>query len=258
MMYMYGIVLARRDFRESDQIISILTAEEGKQEYVARGVKKIISKNTAHLEPCSLISFGIAQGKKEFSYLTNVQPMEGFFQLRTSLRKLHIVGYSIDALLKMLKDGESDPELYYQVISFVTFLNTTNRERLLLLDGFMIHLFSHLGYTPAIDACVVCDRPYKDIGSTFLTTGTRPAWYFAGGGIACASCAAEKQRIGERILACGLKEIHTLAFLLRSDWKGMLDYTLDKDEYTNIHTLIYEFVLYHSEREWQDWGRMMA
>ncbi len=269
---MYGIVLARRDFRESDQIISILTAEEGKREYVARGVKKIVSKNTAHLEPCSLISFGIAQGKKEFSYLTNVQAVEGFFQIRTSLRKLHIVGYSLDALLTMMRDGEEDTELYHLFLSYIRFLNNAERVRLLLLDGFLIKVFTHFGYAPVIDACVVCEKSYKEIGSEFLL-GTTPGlpdedearraerslgWYFAGGGIVCASCKADKQKIGERVLSCGLKEISTLDFLLRSDWNDVLGYTLDKDEYKKIHTLIYEFVLYHSEREWQDWGKMMG
>ncbi len=264
---MYGIVLGRRDFRESDQIISILTAEEGKREYVARGVKKIVSKNTAHLEPCSLISFGTAEGKKEFAYLTNVQPVEGFFQLRTSLRKLHIVGYSLDALLTMLRDGEEDTELYHLFLSYVRFLNNADRVRLLLLDTFLIKIFTHFGYAPAIEACVVCEKSYKEIGSEFLLSHKpglqgeaqrSPGWYFAGGGVVCAACKADKQKIGERVLVCGLKEINSLDFLLRSDWKDILEYTLDKDEYTKIHTLIYEFVLYHSEREWKDWSKMMG
>lgn len=253
---MYGIVLGRRDFRESDQIISILTAEEGKREYVARGVKKIVSKNTAHLEPCSLVSFGVAHGKKEFSYLTNVQPVEGFFALRSSLGKVHIVGYILDAMIALVKEGEEDSKMYHLFLSFLKFLNSTETERLLLLDAFLIKLFSHMGYHPTIDMCVVCEKTYKDIGSEFLTRQRRPGWFFSGGGIACASCSAQKQKIGEQVLVCGLAEINTLVFLLRSEWKDILVYTLEKDEYKKVHTLIYEFVLYHSERKWQDWGRL--
>lgn len=253
---MYGIVLARRDFREADQVITILTAEEGKREYIARGVKKIISKNTAHLEPCSLVSFGIAQGKKEFSYLTNVQPVEAFPRIRTSLQKLHIIGYSLDAMLALVKEGEEDSELYYLYLSFLKFLNASEQERLLLLDALLIKLFSHLGYHPAIDACVVCDKSYTDIGKEFFASGQKPGWYFSGGGIVCSSCFAEKKRIEEQLLQCGLAEINTLDFLLRSEWQDVLAYEIEKDEYKNIHRLIYEFVLYHSERKWQDWGRM--
>ena len=42
---MYAIVLMRRDFRENDQIITFYTKDNGKVEVLARGVKKIISKN---------------------------------------------------------------------------------------------------------------------------------------------------------------------------------------------------------------------
>ncbi len=255
---MYGIVLSRRDFRESDQIISILTADEGKQEYIARGIKKIISKNTSHLEPCSLVSFGIAHGKKEFSYLPDVQPVEQFFYIRTSLQKLHIVGYSVDAILNTLKDGEEDKKVYHFFLSFLKFFDTAEKIRLFLLDGFLIKLFSHLGYHPVIDACVVCKKSYKDIGLEFLKQELQPGWYFAGGGMVCCSCKIEKQKIGETVLVCGLKEISTLEFLLRSDWKDILEYKLEKDEYKKIHKLIYEFVLYHSEKKWKDWGKMMG
>ena len=74
---MKAIVLSRRDFRESDQIISLYTKEKGKLELLARGVKKITSKNSAHLEPFSLVDIDIAYGK-EFNHLTKVQPIEYF------------------------------------------------------------------------------------------------------------------------------------------------------------------------------------
>ena len=254
---MYGIVLSRRDFREADQVITILTAEEGKREYIARGVKKIVSKNTSHLEPATLISFGIAEGKKEFSYLTNVQPVESFFHLRQSLPTLHIIGYSLDALFTMLKEGEADSDIYQLYISYLRFLNSQEQVRLLLLDAFLIKLFSHLGYHPSLDACVVCEKTYKEIGLEFLSaTEQKPGFYFAGGGIICASCKAEKQRIGEVAYPCGIKEINTLRFLLASSWQDVVSFPLDEEEYRLVHKLIYEFMLYHSERKWDDWGKI--
>ena len=48
---MQAIVLSRRDFREFDQMISLYTREQGKLELLARGLKKVTSKNAAHLEP---------------------------------------------------------------------------------------------------------------------------------------------------------------------------------------------------------------
>ncbi|MFZ2978199.1 MAG: DNA repair protein RecO, partial [Candidatus Magasanikiibacteriota bacterium] len=69
---MKAIVLSRRDFREADQIISLYTLEKGKMEILARGIKKITSKNSAHLEPFSLVEAEIIFGK-ELNYLGAVQ-----------------------------------------------------------------------------------------------------------------------------------------------------------------------------------------
>ena len=41
---MLSIVLARRDFKENDQIISLFTEEKGKMEVLARGLKKLSVK----------------------------------------------------------------------------------------------------------------------------------------------------------------------------------------------------------------------
>ncbi len=254
---MYGIVLSRRDFREADQIITILTAEEGKREYIARGVKKIVSKNSSHLEPATLISFGIAEGKKEWAYLTNVQPVESFFHLRQSLSTLHIIGYSLDVLLGMIKEGEHDSDIYHFFVSYLRFLDTQTNLKLLLLDAFIIKVYTHLGYKPLLDACVVCEKSYTEIGKEFLVdTSKIPSFYFAGGGLICYACSLEKKRIGEQLHVCGMKELHTMQFFFSASWQDVSTFQLDEEEYRHVHKLIYEFMLYHSERKWEDWGKI--
>ena len=77
---MLSIVLARRDFKENDQIISLFTEEKGKMEVLARGVKKIVSKNSAFLEPFFLVEAEIIPGKEVF-HLGSVQPVNSFKKL---------------------------------------------------------------------------------------------------------------------------------------------------------------------------------
>jgi len=257
---MNGIVLARRDFRESDQIISILTAEAGKQDYIARGVKKITSKNAAHLEPCSLISFGSVAGK-ELAYLTNVQSVQFFSQIRQSLKKMHLASYTTDALNRVLQQNTHERDMYYLFFSWLEFLERIDDEhvRLLLLDAFLIKLFSLLGFHPILEECVVCDKTFKEIGAVQINSGgaKKPRFYFAGGGIVCHEDAQKKKKIGEQLLQCGLQEMSSMSFLLRSDWKDILLYTIETAEYQHLHTLIFEFVLYHSEQKWEDWKKFL-
>ena len=74
---MQAIILDRKDFKEFDQIISVYTKEKGKLELLARGVKKITSKNSAHLEPFSFVDIEIAPGKG-IDHLTKVQSINYF------------------------------------------------------------------------------------------------------------------------------------------------------------------------------------
>ena len=57
---MLAIVLSRRDFREFDQMISVYTKEKGKLNLLARGVKKITSKNALASMPKYATRFSIA------------------------------------------------------------------------------------------------------------------------------------------------------------------------------------------------------
>ena len=72
---MLSIVLSRKDFREHDQIVSLYVKEKGKLSLIVRGVKKIVSKNSAHLEPFSFVNITIEKGK-EADYLTRVQSVD--------------------------------------------------------------------------------------------------------------------------------------------------------------------------------------
>ncbi len=60
---MHAIVLSRRDIREADQIITLYSREAGKQELIARGIKKITSKQTALLEPFCYMTYDVVAGK---------------------------------------------------------------------------------------------------------------------------------------------------------------------------------------------------
>ena len=59
-----GIILKYRDIGEYDRIYTILTAEHGKIETWAQGVRKPKSKLVAHLQPLYLGDFMFARGRR--------------------------------------------------------------------------------------------------------------------------------------------------------------------------------------------------
>ena len=91
---MLSIVLSRKDFREHDQIVSLYSKDEGKLGLMVRGVKKIVSKNSAHLEPFSIVDITVEKGK-DFSYLIRVQSVDYLRNIRENLHKSLVASYIV-------------------------------------------------------------------------------------------------------------------------------------------------------------------
>ncbi|MFH1946618.1 MAG: DNA repair protein RecO [Candidatus Magasanikbacteria bacterium] len=143
---MQSIILSRRDFRESDQIISLYTLEKGKQEVLARGVKKITSKNSAHLEPFSFVEVDIVPGK-EIDHLTKVQPINYFVNIRKDLQKSLASANIVNLTDRLVHSGEQDERIFELLKSWLEYIGVQSSElRAHLLDGFVVKLLVLLGF----------------------------------------------------------------------------------------------------------------
>lgn len=168
---MQSLVLSRRDFRESDQIVSLYTRELGKVEVLARGIKKITSKNSAHLEPFSYVEVEIISGK-ELGHLGSTQPINYFVNIRKNLEKSLAAGYVVDLLNKVLHVAEKDESLFIVTLDFLEQLNLEfipispqrNWDNLQLMDSYIINLLHCLGF----DIQTVKANPNHDFIYKFL------------------------------------------------------------------------------------------
>ncbi len=137
---MLAIVLSRRDFREYDQIISLYTEEKGKIELLARGIKKIISKHSAHAEPFSLVEFDFVKGK-EIDHLTGIQTVDIFSDIRGDLHKSMGAGFVVSATDKLIEIGMKDEKIFALLKNWLEFINLKSSEfNFVLVDGFMVKL----------------------------------------------------------------------------------------------------------------------
>lgn len=61
--YTDALVLDKKDFNESDSLVYLYTEKLGKVVAKARGLKKILSKSNAHLEPLNFVKVRLATGR---------------------------------------------------------------------------------------------------------------------------------------------------------------------------------------------------
>ncbi len=142
---MLGIILSRQDFREHDQVISVYTKECGKRECLARGLKKITSKNMAALLPFSLLELEIVPGK-EIDHLTYVQPVKVFASAIHHLDKIMLAEYTLKLADGFILPQEKDEKIFNLLVSFLDFLNSAERIAALnLATGFIFKLWHCFG-----------------------------------------------------------------------------------------------------------------
>ena len=153
---MQAIVLSRRDFKESDQVVSLYTHEKGKLELLARGVKKITSKNSAHLEPFSVVDIDMAYGK-ELDHLTKVQGIEYFSAIRNDLQKSMAAQYVVELTDRLVHEGESDIRLFDALHSWLEFIKL-NKFHTILVDAYIVALLHYLGFSLSQDQRVMNGR----------------------------------------------------------------------------------------------------
>lgn len=143
---MISVVLSRRNWRETDQIISLYTFEQGKVEVLARGAKKLLSKNSAYLEPGCLVEAEIIPGKDLF-HLGSVQILDQYAAWRQDFRRGFLGQWSFKMVNDFVQPGEKDKRIFKLLFTWLEFLNKTEKMPLLLMaDCFIVKFFKTLGF----------------------------------------------------------------------------------------------------------------
>lgn len=85
-----GIIIKRRNYKDSDRILTVLTKTHGKIYVRAAGVRKITSRRAGHIEPLNHCILSLYQGKA-FPVLTEATTINNFSDIK---KDLDMVGYA--------------------------------------------------------------------------------------------------------------------------------------------------------------------
>lgn len=161
---MLAVVLARKNWREFDQMVSLYTREQGKIEVLAKGIKKIISKNSSNLEILSLVEIEVAQGK-EIDYLTKVQPVKVFKNIYSDVDKIFIGSFFVKTVDANTLTQERDEIVFNLLVSVLDFINSATEINFLnLATGFILKFWQCLGFgAPKDDVRVWLEGSWLEI-----------------------------------------------------------------------------------------------
>ncbi len=117
-----AIIIKKQPFNEADEIITLLTQEQGKVRAMAKSVKLGTSKLQQSLQPIFLNKITLTGGEK-LSKIINVQTLNSFPVLQANADRVKVWFVMAELLNKALADEQPNQPLFALVVDYLQFLN---------------------------------------------------------------------------------------------------------------------------------------
>ena len=236
----HAVVLRRRDYADADRVLTVYTPALGKQEFIAKGVRKTSSRKAGHLELFMHSTLQIAQART-WDIITEAMIVESYRHLRVDLDCIGYASYVCELIDCFSKDGDENVLLWDLLLLALRELDEIAAEGNLeqgplLLRWFELQLLSATGFQPQLFHCISCGNVI-DEQRNFLQ--------LAEGGVLCPECAPRISEV-EPIEADVLK---ILRFLQSRDWNSVRPVTVRVPVLDKVQNVLYRYLLLILERQ---------
>ena len=178
-----GLVLREVNYKESDKLLTVLTAEGGKRTVKARGCRRKGSPLAAAAQLLVYSDMTLFEYRDYFT-LNEAESLQQFWRVRSDLERLSLASYFAEVMEAVAVEGRPDPMALSLILNSLYALDRLNRPLALVKAAFELKLMCLEGYEPLLDACAVCGAPEPEA----------PLFHLHEGVLCCASCRAEERR----------------------------------------------------------------
>lgn len=210
-----ALVLREVNYKESDKILTVLTAEEGKLTVSARGCRKKGSPIAAasQLLVWSELTLYEYKGRWAVKEASAERQFEG---VRGDLDKLALGSYFAEVAETLAGEGQGEPELLSLILNCLHGLDRLAIPERQVKAVFEWKAMALAGYEPMIDACAICGREAPE----------EPRIHLGEGVLHCAACRAE---VGEGIsMPLTAPALSALRHVIWGDPKRLFSFQLDE------------------------------
>lgn len=149
-----AIILKRTPYKENDMILHVYTKEYGKIGVLARGVRKMTSKNARACQEMMLSELTIHL-KKGLSSLMKAVPIDYLRHIKESLESEIVGNYVLEYFYRYIEENHPILEEYRILYHALQALNQGYQPLLIYLI-FNVFILKHNGVALDVDGCVVC------------------------------------------------------------------------------------------------------
>lgn len=230
-----GLVLRETAYKESDKILTVLTAEGGKRTVKAQGCRR---KGSALAAASQLLAWSDMTLFEYRDYLTlrEASTLEEFRGLRADLEKLALASYFAEVTEAVADEGVAQPALLSLILNSLYALDRLDKPPALVKAAFELRLLCAAGYEPLIDACAVCGREHPERPQLDLTEGV----------LHCAACKGE---VGDGIsMPLDAPALAAMRHVVYSPPKRFLSFSLTGEALVRLGDLAEAYLMTQLER----------
>jgi len=151
---------------EADQIVTVLTENEGKISLMAKGSRRLKSKFCGRLEPFYHVSVNYFQGR-ELGHLDEAEILEVYTPLESDLRSKSILFYMAEITAKLVADGQECQDVYQLLNECMSEFEERHSE--IILHAYMVKLLTVLGFMAPWDRCSRSNKKLNLIEPHYLS-----------------------------------------------------------------------------------------
>jgi DNA repair protein RecO (recombination protein O) len=229
-----AIVLRQRKLGEADKIVTLYSAHMGKVDAVAKGIRRTKSRLGGHLEPLTLGSYLLAEGR-DLDIVTQAETVEAFPSLRGDLERLSRGLYCAELVDRLTPDRSEGNPIFRGLQETLSLLDREPSIDL-AVRRFELRLLDELGYRPALAACAVCDKPLAAVTNY---------WSVNAGGAIGPECADDSLRLAP----LSVNALKVLRLLQRAPFAECARVRLSPGLSLEVENCLGDYVRFVLERE---------
>jgi len=175
-----GLVAREVDTGDADRYLTVLTAERGKLECYAKGIRKQKSSMASHAGLMSYAEINVYRNKDRY-ILTSAKSIEKFYDIRTDVVKCAYAMHFLEIARDVIVEAQAFPQALQTLLNALHVLCYRDLPPDFISRVFEIRILAISGFAPAVGGCSACGAPSLP-GSSFFDV--------YGDGLVCAECKA--------------------------------------------------------------------
>ena len=155
-----GVVIKAVDYKDSDKLVTIFSAEKGLVKARVRGVKKDKAKLAFAVQPFAFIEFMLTE-RSGFYTVINASSIDQFFDVTADFDNYLFMLSCLEVVEKTVRENQVQPELFVLLLNSLKSVCYDGAPAVNVFVKFMLESMKYLGFFFNLDSCSVCGGELK-------------------------------------------------------------------------------------------------